>query len=284
MNTTEESLDYSRPVQIAEGIYWVGFHDLQSGLHCNPYLVVEGSEAVVIDGGSRPDFPSVMLKILSTGCEPSAIEALIYQHHDPDLCGSIPHFEDIIDRPDLKIIADKSSHMFIRHYAVSSKLFSLADYSNGFRFATGRELRFIPTPYAHTEGSFATFDSKTKVLFTSDLFGSYGFKWDLYLKLDRQCAACTDHSRCPNHKAYCPLPDLLGFHQHVFHSTRILRYALRQLADIRFSIIAPQHGSIIKDADSIAIVRDKLASLEAVGIDRIIGNRSSCRLTGKPQP
>lgn len=282
MNAAEAKLDYSRPVQIAEGIYWVGFHDVQSGLHCNPYLVVEGSEAVVIDGGSRPDFPSVMLKILSTGCEPASIEALIYQHYDPDLCGSIPHFEDIIDRPDLKIISAKSSHMFIRHYSVSSKLLSLEHYGYCFRFATGRELRFIPTPYAHSEGSFATFDSKTKVLFTSDLFGSYGSTWDLYLQLDPQCADCTDYGRCPGGKSYCPLPDLLRFHQRVIPSQRILRYALQQLAEIPFAIIAPQHGSIIQGADTIATVSNKLASLVGVGIDRIIDDQAEFHLSRKP--
>lgn len=284
MKATKEKLDYSRPVQIAEGIYWVGFHDVQSGLHCNPYLIVEGSEAVVIDGGSRPDFPSVMLKILSTGCEPAAIEALIYQHYDPDLCGSIPHFEDIIDRSDLKIISAKCSHMFIRHYAVSSKLFSLEDYGYCFRFATGRELRFTPTPYAHSEGSFVTFDSRTGVLFTSDLFGSYGSKWDLYIDIDAQCAHCTDHSRCPRDKSYCPLPDLLRFHQHVIPSERILRFALQQLAEIPFTLIAPQHGSVIAGAENIAIVWDRLASLEKVGIDGIIGDQSRFDLVRKPQP
>ncbi len=174
--------------------------------------------------------------------------------------------------------------MFIRHYAVASKLLSLEDYGYRFRFATGRELRFIPTPYAHSEGSFATFDSKTKVLFTSDLFGSYGSKWDLYLKLDPQCAHCTDYGRCPGGKSYCPLPDLLRFHQRVIPSERILRYALQQLAEIPFAIIAPQHGSIIQGADTIATVWNKLAALEGVGIDRIIDSQAQFHLTRKPQP
>ena len=89
--------NYESSVEIAEGIYWVGFHDVQSGLHCNPYLIVDHDEALVIDGGSRPDFATVMMKILQTGIAPKKIQALVYQHYDPDLCGSIPHFEDIIE-------------------------------------------------------------------------------------------------------------------------------------------------------------------------------------------
>lgn len=98
------SIDYERPVEIADGVYWVGFFDKQTGLHCNPYLIVDGNEAIVIDGGSRPDFATVMMKILQTGISPNQIQGLVYQHYDPDLCGSLPNFEDMIKSEDLQII------------------------------------------------------------------------------------------------------------------------------------------------------------------------------------
>ena len=93
-------LDYSNYVAIDEGIFWVGYQDSKLGLHSNPYLIVEGDEAVLIDGGSRPDFSTVMLKIMQVGIKPDMIKALIYHHYDPDLCGSISHFEKIIDDKD----------------------------------------------------------------------------------------------------------------------------------------------------------------------------------------
>ena len=33
-------LDYSDYVEIAEGIFWVGFADETAGIHCNPYLIL----------------------------------------------------------------------------------------------------------------------------------------------------------------------------------------------------------------------------------------------------
>ena len=122
LNIDNTKIDYENPVEIAEGIYWVGFYDAKSGLHCNPYLIVDNEEAIVIDGGSRPDFATVMMKILQTGLEPHHINALLYQHYDPDLCGSIPNFEDIIESSSLRIISDESSLMFIRHYSASSQM------------------------------------------------------------------------------------------------------------------------------------------------------------------
>ena len=32
------------PVEISEGIYWVGYTDDNAGLHCNPYLIIENDE------------------------------------------------------------------------------------------------------------------------------------------------------------------------------------------------------------------------------------------------
>jgi flavorubredoxin len=262
--------DHNSAISIAEGIYWVGFYDVESGLHCNPYLIVDGAEAVVIDGGSRPDFPTVMMKILETGISAASIVALIYQHYDPDLCGSVGHFEDIIDRPDLKIISHKENNMFIRHYAISSRLISHDAINSEFLFSSGRKLQFINTPYSHSSGSFVTFDTKTRVLFTSDLFGSYGAKWDLFLSLNPECHTCQDLTRCVRGEAYCPVPDILRFHQQIMTSEKALRYALDIIGEIPAAMLAPQHGSVLSDPKDIETVRHRLMSLKGVGIDRIL--------------
>ena len=257
-------------VDIAEGIYWVGFYDAQSGLHCNPYLIVDHDEALVIDGGSRPDFATVMMKIMQTGIAPKQIQALVYQHYDPDLCGSIPNFEDIIRREDLKIISDAENLMFIRHYSAASRLVSLSKLKFEYTFSSGRKIHFTKTPYAHAAGSFITFDPKTKVLFTSDLFGSYGKDWELYLRLTDACLDCRDYASCFGNLPDCPVVGILHFHKKIMTSTRALRYALEIISKIPFEIIAPQHGSIINDQTIIRHVFGLLGSLGNVGIDAII--------------
>ena len=263
--------EYENPIEIAEGIYWVGFYDAQSGLHCNPYLIIDNDEVVVIDGGSRPDFATVMMKILQAGVAPQQIKALIYQHYDPDLCGSIPNFEDIIKRNDLKILSASENLMFIRHYSMSSPLVPLSKVNFQFEFASGRRLEFIMTPYSHSAGSFVTFDSKTNVLFSSDLFGSYGLDWELYLHLAPECVECKNLLRCPMKLPDCPVNGILHFHRKIMPSTMALRYSLEQIGKIPFEIIAPQHGSVIKDKEIIRYVFECLSSLEEVGIDGIIG-------------
>ena len=262
--------DIEGSVEIAAGVYWVGFYDDQAGLHCNPYLIVDQDEAVVIDGGSRPDFATVMMKIMQTGIAPNQIRALVYQHYDPDLCGSISNFEDIIDRQDLKIISDAENMRFIRHYSAASRLVSLSELKFEYTFTSGRRLQFTLTPYSHAAGSFVSFDSGTGVLFTSDLFGSYGKNWELYLKLTDACLNCRNYDACAQNLPDCPVVGILDFHKKIMTSTRALRYALEKISRIPFEIIAPQHGSIIHDRPTIRQVYRLLASLENVGIDEII--------------
>ncbi len=252
----------------------MGFCDDESGLHCNPYLIIDNDEAVLIDGGSRPEFPQVMMKVLKTGVNPHHIRALIYQHFDPDLCGSIPNLENIISNKDLRIISEKSNNVFIKHYYVTSGLLSIDEIDYKFKFQSGRELSFYKTPYAHAPGSFVTFDSKSGILFTSDLFGSYGKEWELFLTLEKECFNCADYNDCPNKKDYCPIPDLLNFHKEVIPSGEALKQAIEVVAKVPLSIIAPQHGSIIHKADDIAFVCEKLFKLDGVGIDKLAHNRA----------
>jgi flavorubredoxin len=274
-NINSNNMDYESPVEISEGIYWVGFHDIHSGLHCNPYLIIDDEEAVVIDGGSRPDFATVMMKILQTGIDPNQIKVLLYQHYDPDLCGSIPNFEDIIDSSSLKIISDQSSIWLLKHYSASSPMVSIEDINYHYRFSSGRRLQFIKTPYSHSTGSFVTFDQKSGMLFTSDLFGSYGTEWELFLQLGPQCIDCENLSECSDDRENCPINDILNFHKILMTSRKSLKYALKKILEVPFTVIAPQHGSIITDRNIMRYIFELLISQKDIGIDRIIEDENT---------
>ena len=266
----KDDIDLEGAVEIAEGVYWIGFYDEQAGLHCNPYLIIDNDEAMVIDGGSRPDFATVMMKILQTGITPGQIVALLYQHYDPDLCGSIPNFEDIIKRNDLRVISDSENLMFIRHYSVTTRLLPISNLNYQYTFSSGRTLKFVKTPYAHSGGSIVTFDPQSGILFSSDLFGSLGLEWELFLNLKPECMNCVSFTRCPQNRPICPVNDILNFHKTVMPSGKALRYALEQMLEIPFTMIAPQHGSIIKNKEIMRYVFELLATLKGVGIDGII--------------
>ncbi len=266
------SKKYDRPIQVAEGIYWVGFRDEKTHLTCNPYLVVQDDKAVLIDSGSRTDFAVVMMKILQAGIDPQQIVGLIYQHYDPDLCGSVPNFIDMCENPDLKVISEKNNNVFISYYIHRDKhhlLDSIDVYNYTFTF-NERELKFISTPYSHNSGSFVTYDIKTKTLFSSDIFGSYSTEWDLFLELNEECFTCRDYDDCQNRKISCPVKDILSFHKTIMPCCKALRYTLSKIKKFDIQCIAPQHGSILKNLRDIAFVIQRLENLEKIGIDAIV--------------
>lgn len=264
-----EQTKYERPIAVAEGIYWIGFHEESTNFHCNPYLMVEGGKVMVIDGGSRPDFAVVMMKILQAGINPKQIEVLIYQHFDPDLCGSVSNMVDMCENENLIILSEPDNNVFINYYLERGKhymLKSVDDYNHVYHL-NDRMIRFLHTPYAHSAGNFVTFDEKTRTLFSSDLFGSYSRHWDLFLEFDEECLSCESYDKCPSGKDYCPLGDILSFHRKVIPSGKALKYAMNAIKKFDIAIIAPQHGSIIKNERDIYFLIEKLENLSDVGID-----------------
>lgn len=261
-------VDCEQSVHLGSGVWWVGYQDEPSGLHCNPYLIIDGDEAVVIDGGSRPDFPVVMMKILETGLNPANITALIYDHYDPDLCGSIPNFEEMISKPELKLISSGFNHTFIRHYGAVSKLTRISDLNYHFRFSSGRTLEFITTPYCHSRGSFTVFDSRSKILFSGDIFGTYDKSWKLFYSFPEGCAGQTPCIICAANGVPCRVNSYYEFHRITMPSSKALRYALTKLKDLPFEMVASQHGSIL-DRRSAMMLLENLMKLDDIGIDNL---------------
>ncbi len=270
----KEPLDYLQPIEIAEGVFWVGFADIRTELRCNPYLIVDGDEAVLIDSGNRDDFSTVMMKILRTGLAPSKIKRLIYQHYDPDLCGNLPHMEEVINNKDLQVISHKENNIFIQFISTTSKKLCIEEMNYSYTFESGRRLEFIMTPYAHAPGSFMTYDCKTKTLFSSDIFGSYDHLRSLYLGDVSRCFDCSIPEICDSNGYKCPLRGILSFHERVMNSAPSLRYAVEQVEILMeskgISIIAPQHGSIMNTPQQMEIIIRKLKELEHIGFDFFI--------------
>ena len=270
-----EMLNYSDCVEIAEGTYWVGLWDEVTALKCNPYLIVDDNEAVLIDSGSRNEFSTVMLKILRTGVNPKNIKRLIYQHYDPDLCGNIPHMEEVIGGNDLRIISHYENNVFIDCYSTKTPKLCIENMDFHFDFSSGRRLEFIRTPYSHAAGSFITYDTKTKVLFSSDIFGAYDSDWSLYSRISEECVNCRPTKICPVSKKNCQIICVWQFHKRVMPSKKALHYALNLIEEKDVSLIAPQHASILNTTLSQRIIIERLRSLENVGIEYFLDEKRS---------
>lgn len=206
----------------------------------------------------------------------------INHHYDPDLCGSIPNLEDIIKRDDLKLISQKENNTFIEYYSVRSELVCIDEIDRKLTLESGRVLRFVPTPYAHSAGSFMTYDEKTGILFSSDLMGSIGVEgvtdqsWNLFQEFAEDCRSC-EHCYpyhkdpdCTSDVAICPWVGICRFNKQVMPSNAGFRYALERIVEVGADMIAPQHGSILHRRGDIDRTIELLMSLDDVGIDGIL--------------
>jgi len=219
-------LDYSNALNILRDIFWVGFYDKEAHLHCNPYLLIDDQDVVFFDPGSIPHFSIVMRKVIDV-VRPEEISLIVASHQDPDVCGSLAVVEDVINRKDLKIAAHTNTIRLIRHYGLNSDFYDVEKEGVHYSLKSGRELEFIPTPFLHAPGAIATYDKKTRTLFTSDLFGAIDREWSLFA--DEEFLAPME-----------------AFHRLYMPTGRILRGCMERLENYAIDRILPQHGSILE--------------------------------------
>ena len=219
-------LDFTKAIEVAQDIYWIGKYLKNDPFQCHPYLILEGESSVLVDPGSMLQYDEVVCKVESL-IPMKNIKYIIAHHQDPDLCASIPQLEKVINRDDLKIITHRRTAALIKHYGIKSEFLYIDEDCFKLQIADNRVLKFITTPYAHAPGAFITYDEKTKSLFTSDIFGALEESWSFYADENY-----FDYSRT--------------FHEEYIPSREIFNYTLGKIEELDVELILPQHGSIIK--------------------------------------
>lgn len=215
--------------EIADGIFWTGFADRKAGFSNNPYLVVTGEEAVLIDPGSVLHYHIVAKKVLQI-VRAEQIKAIIVQHQDPDLCASVSKFEVLINRP-IQVIAHPLTSRFLPYYGIESPVIEVED-RQSLRVA-GRTFEFHCTPYVHFAGAIMTWDPSTRTLFASDVFAALTTKWSLYAGPDYADA-------------------MRRFVEPYVGSDAAWKAALSRVRSLKPDRICPQHGSVIEhDIDEL---------------------------------
>ncbi len=236
------NMDYTKPIEIAPDIYWIGYVIPNDPFQCHVYLIKNGSESILIDPGSMITFPVVLDKLTSI-IHIRDIKYIIMHHQDPDIVSCYSTFEKILPKGERYIVTHWRTEMLLKHYMWKTP-FYLVDEHNWKLKAGERELEFVFTPYAHFPGAFCTYDKKTGILFSSDLFGGLTDEFSLFAK------SADDYFEAAK-----------PFHKHYMPSKEVLHHALKQIEKKHPSMIAPQHGSIIKK-DLIDPLIEKLKDLE----------------------
>lgn len=168
--------------KITEDIVWVGCNDrrlglfenlfpIPRGISYNSYLIMDEKITLMdtVDASVTGQYME-NLDYLLAGKE---IDYLVVQHMEPDHCANVA--ELMKKFPDMKVVANaKSVQMIEQFYAIhTAERVQLVTESD--TLCTGRHtLHFMMAPMVHWPEVMVSYDSKDKILFSADAFGTFG--------------------------------------------------------------------------------------------------------------
>ena len=229
MTNRPKPLDYSKAIQVAEHVWWVGYYDPKDSFQCNPYLIIEKDAGVLIDPGSVLSY-DILIEKIEQVFSVKQISHIVIQHQDPDVCGNIALLIERLHKEGNKTVqvyCHWRTAVLIRHYGAKCSFIYTDRLPKGKIALNNRtSLKCIHTPYLHAPGAIVTYYKKDRVLFSSDIFGGVTPNWQLYADEEY-------------------FESITSFHKDYMPSKEILLYSMLKIEDLNLNLIAPQHGSII---------------------------------------
>ncbi len=242
-------------IKIDEGVFRLRHSSPRGMMGYSPYLIIDGAEAVLVDPGA-----SIHAKEIFDAIEelipPDRISLMIAHHQDPDICGAIPELARLgIASP---VALHWRTSTLAVYYGIAGPFFVVNENKWEWSFASGRKLKFIPAPYCHFAGSIMTWDERTGILFSGDLFG-----------------AMSDHGEVYADSGYHE--PMKAFHEHYMPSREVLAPVMDSILGLPIKQIAPQHGKIIRDD-----VRTYVMELRSLRCGSYLGNTEAVNVIRSP--
>ncbi|MHA1114653.1 MAG: FprA family A-type flavoprotein [Candidatus Heimdallarchaeaceae archaeon] len=243
--------------EISPEIFYVGVNDyktdlfesmwpLPEGVSYNAY-VVKGTEKVAVIDTVKIPFVKEYLEKIEEVTSFDKIDYIILNHMEPDHTGSL--LKLLEKAPQAEIYCSKKAVSMVKN------LFNLEKNVHGVEEAEeldlgGKKLIFYMDPLVHWPETMVTYEAETKVLFSSDAFGSFkGLKEGI-----------TDEE--VDYQSYID-ETIRYFSNIVSKYTKYVKKALDKLLPLEIKVIAPAHGLIWKkDINHIVSLYQRLADLE----------------------
>ncbi len=217
-------------VEIADGVWWVGVRLPNDQFQCHAYFVEAGEGSVLIDPGSPLTIETTLDKVASIASLDS-IRYLVCHHPDPDIAASLPYLSTRLTRADVEVVTEWRGSALLKHYGHRFPYYLVDEHQWQLPLGERGTLEFQLTPYLHFPGAVVSYDTRTRTLFSSDLFG--GFVPDNAVLVSDDVDYIIDNAR--------------PFHQHYMPSSELLTAGLTRIQQRWPEIdrIAPQHGHVI---------------------------------------
>lgn len=224
------------PVQIADGVYWVGaadwdlrdFHTYTTlrGTSYNAYLIVD-EKVALIDTVKAPFYDEMLARIREV-VDPARIDFLVANHAELDHSGALPLIKR--DAPNARVLVSPrfGELHFRRHFYPDWPMEPVAE--NVDLDLGRRHLRFFTLPMLHWPETMATYLVEDGILFSNDAFGQH-FASSKVFDDEVDLPAVMAEARRYYATILMPLSDLVA-------------RALTRLSTLPINVICPSHGII----------------------------------------
>ncbi|ABA20995.1 Flavin reductase-like, FMN-binding protein [Trichormus variabilis ATCC 29413] len=142
---------------------------LRNGTTYNSFLI-QGEKIALVDTSHRK-FEKLYLEIVAGLIDPNTIDYLIISHTEPDHSGLV---KDILQlAPSITIVGAKVAIQFLENMV--HQPFKSLQVKSGERLdlGNGHNLEFVSAPNLHWPDTILTYDHKTGILYTCDVFGMH---------------------------------------------------------------------------------------------------------------
>ena len=167
-------------VPITDKLTFIGVNDretqlfenmwpLPNGVSYNSYVISDEKTALL--DTVKVNRVDIFMEKLREALGGRDLDYLVIHHMEPDHSGAILPVLELY--PNVKLVGNKKTAEFLRDYFNVEENF--IEVKEGDELDLGEtKLKFYMTPMVHWPESMVSFDEKSGILFSQDIFGSYG--------------------------------------------------------------------------------------------------------------
>ncbi|BAY92537.1 MULTISPECIES: diflavin flavoprotein [unclassified Tolypothrix] len=223
---------------------------LRNGTTYNSFLIQD--EKIALVDTSHRKFEQLYLELLTGIIDPTKIDYLIVSHTEPDHSALV---KDILQlAPNITIVAAKVAIQFLEN--MIHQPFKSIQVKSGQRLALGdgHELEFISAPNLHWPDTILTYDHKTGILYTCDVFGMH---------------YCDDHTYDENFNV---IEDDFKYYYDCLMgpNARSVLAALKRIENLEIGTVATGHGPLLKNYIPEWLGRYQNWSLEQAKTEKLV--------------
>lgn len=226
------------PVQIKEGVYWVGsvdwdmrdFHGYSThkGTTYNAFLVMD--EKVTLFDTVKENFAADHLRRISCVTDPEKIDYIIVSHVELDHSGSLPRILELA-KPEKIFCSPMAKQALLEHFHRADWPYEVVKSGDTLKIGR-RTIQFLESRMLHWPDSMVSLIKEDRLLVSNDIFGQH---WATSERFDDEVDSSEVLAHAAKYYANILLP----------YSGKVVSF-LGQISepDFQFDIIATDHGLI----------------------------------------